>query len=45
MPMTWEHLKAKYEPKDAKAYLDLEVKFVQWELELPRENPGSGLMN
>jgi len=35
----WQHLKAKYEPRDKKAYADLETKFVQCELEKPSENP------
>jgi len=35
----WEHLKTKYEPKDDKAYADLEMKFAQCELESPRTNP------
>ncbi len=35
----WEHLKTKYEPKDDKAYADLEMKFAQCELDSPKENP------
>jgi len=35
----WQHLKAKYKPRDEKAYADLETKFVQCELEKPSENP------
>jgi len=35
----WEHLKTKYEPKDDKAYANLEMKFAQCELESPRKNP------
>jgi len=29
----WQHLKGKYQPRDDKAYADLETKFVKRELE------------
>ena len=35
----WQHLKAKYEPTDDRAYADLEMKFVQCEMKTPDENP------
>jgi len=35
----WQHLTTKYEPKDDKAYADLEMKFAECGLGSPEENP------